>query len=401
MIGLSLDADFTVDYTHRLRFTAGVWASGNQVLAKVVASGSDPSDLPVRVQVFVDEGVIRAWPLLIEQVDRYCGAHASAMTLRGGVSPVPGGEVCKNDRAIVDGVLQSIHDAQLCRRSYVVAVGGGAVLDAVGFAASIAHRGVRLIRMPTTTLAQADSGVGVKNGVNAFGKKNYLGTFIPPWAVIHDERFLETLADRDWRGGFSEAVKVALVKDRSFFNHIVATIGGINQRDPGAACPIIRRSTQLHLMHIVNGGDPFELTAARPLDMGHWAAHKLEQMTGFELRHGEAVAIGLAVDTLYSNLMGLLSDLETQAVLGALSRLGFTLFHEAMHDTDELLTGLNEFREHLGGRLTVTLLQGIGQPVDVHSIDPERMVEAIARLAVFEESRFFGDEPWAKELGGG
>ena len=93
----------------------------------------------------------------------------------------------------------------------MVAIGGGAVLDAVGYAAATAHRGVRLIRVPTTVLSQDDSAVGVKNGINAFGKKNFVGSFAPPHAVLNDFDLLRTLQDRDWRAGISEAVKVALL----------------------------------------------------------------------------------------------------------------------------------------------------------------------------------------------
>ena len=138
-------------------------------------------------------------------------------------------------------------------------LGGGAVLDAVGFAAAAAHRGVRLVRVPTTTLAQADSGVGVKNGINAFGKKNFLGTFSPPWAVINDEAFLQTLSDRDWRCGIAEAVKVALLKSERFFDQIGEAVPRLRMRDEQALIPIVRRSAWLHLHHITDGGDPFEL----------------------------------------------------------------------------------------------------------------------------------------------
>src|SRR6202022_3179540 len=120
-------------------------------------------------------------------------------------------------------MLKVFHAAGLDRRSYVVVVGGGAVLDAVGFAASIAHRGIRLVRLPTTTLAQADSGVGVKNGVNLFGKKNWLGAFAVPWAVINDTAMLATLPDRDFVCGFSEAVKVFLLKDPAAFVGLCGT----------------------------------------------------------------------------------------------------------------------------------------------------------------------------------
>jgi 3-dehydroquinate synthase len=269
----------------------------------------------------------------------------------------------------------------------VLVIGGGAVLDAVGFAAATAHRGVRLIRFPTTTLAQADGGLGVKNGINVFGKKNFLGTFCTPWAVINDARFLTTLSDRDHRCGFSEAVKVALIKDASLFADLCADATSLAAREEEPTRRTVRRAADLHLRHIVEGGDPFELTVSRPLDYGHWSAHKLEQITRFELRHGEAVAIGVALDTLCSVGRGWLAPSSAGRVLSCLADLGFELDHEALSDTSSLLGGLEEFREHLGGRLTITLLREIGQPVDVHDMDATGVEAAVVDLRAWWSKR--------------
>jgi 3-dehydroquinate synthase len=262
-------------------------------------------------------------------------------------------------------------------------IGGGAVLDAVGFAAAIAHRGLRLVRLPTTTLAQADSGVGVKNAVNLFGKKNWLGTFAVPWAVINDTALLATLPDRDFVCGFSEAVKVSLLKDPAMFAALCSSAGAIQHRDLSAALPMIRASAEWHRRHITRGGDPFEAREARPLDFGHWSAHKLEAMTDFRLRHGEAVAIGLAIDTIYSSMVLGLPRAEADRVLRCLVDLGFALNHPAVHDTSSLFQGLEEFRQHLGGRLTLTMLRGVGDPIDVHEIDEPRMLASIDELKGF------------------
>jgi len=249
----------------------------------------------------------------------------------------------------------------------------------VGFAAPTAHRGVRLLRLPSTTLAQADAGIGVKNGVNAFGTKNFLGTFAVPWAVVNDEAFLATLADRDWRCGLSEAVKVALLKDERFFEAIETAAGRLADRDEQAMRPVVRRSAELHLQHIVTSGDPFELRGGRPLDFGHWSAHKLEQLTGFRMRHGEAVAIGVALDVVYSAMSGRLAGSDAARIVAVLEKLGFALHDPALRDP-ALFDGLEEFREHLGGRLTITLLEGIGRPVDVHEMDLGRLGDAVEQL---------------------
>ncbi len=374
---MQLDVPFAVDWVHRLRFTRDVFDVSNPTLVRAF----DPTRHgAARVIAFVDDGVLQAWPGLERKIETYAAAQGVAMELVG-VHAVVGGEACKNDQQLQYRLCRALHDARICRQSYVLAIGGGAVLDAVGFACAITHRGVRLVRLPTTTLSQDDSGVGVKNGINAFNKKNFLGAFATPWAVINDELFLTTLSDRDWRSGFSEAVKVALVKDAALFERLRANARAIARRDFEAAVPVIRRSAELHLRHITSGGDPFELTSARPLDFGHWAAHKLESMTHFELRHGEAVAIGVALDASYSALAGLLNPDDAREVVQCLCDLGFQLHDPVMRDTDTLLKGIEEFREHLGGRLTIAMLSGIGRQHDVHEVDLNLMRRAAEELA--------------------
>ena len=370
-----ITAPFSVPFIHRLRFTENAFSPQNLVLDEVLRYGS--AEPPFAV-AFFDEAVSEAWPDLEESAREYATARRW-MPLQ--TVTIPGGEESKNSPAVLERILQIVHDAGIDRQSYVMVVGGGAVLDAVGYAAAIAHRGVRLVRLPTTTLSQADSGVGVKNGVNAFGKKNYLGVFSPPWAVVNDQSLLSTLSDRDWRCGFAEVVKVGLVKNAALFEDIEAQAGRISERHLDAALPVIRKSAELHLRHITESGDPFEMTSARPLDFGHWAAHKLEQMTQFRLRHGEAVAIGLALDTVYSAETGLLSESDSVRVLDCLDGLGFRLYDEAIADTQVLLRGLDEFREHLGGDLKVAMVNGIGVSTDIHEIQPAAVRTSAERLA--------------------
>ncbi len=209
-----------------------------------------------------------------------------------------------------------------------------------------------------------------------------MGSFAVPWGVVNDAALLSTLGDRDWRCGFAEAVKVSLLNEPAFFERICGSAGRIADRDRAAADPVIRRSAYWHLTHITGGGDPFEAREARPLDFGHWSAHRLEAMTGFAVRHGEAVGIGLAIDCGYSRLVhGFPADAERR-VLRCPSGLRLPLRHPALADADGLMRGLEEFRQHLGGRLTVTLLRDVGQPVDVHEVDPAAMRRAIASVDV-------------------
>ncbi|HYF65139.1 MAG TPA: 3-dehydroquinate synthase [Herpetosiphonaceae bacterium] len=372
----SLQQDFSVPYRYQVCFTTDLFNPANPVLRDLIGAGSP--DQPARLAVFIDQGVLDHHPGLPAQIAAYA-AHGPAMALARDPWIFPGGEAIKNDRGRVDEVYAAVNDYAIDRHSYVVAIGGGAVIDLVGYAAATAHRGVRLIRVPTTVLAQNDAAVGVKTSVNLFGKKNFLGTFTPPFAVINDSRFLATLSDRDWRSGSAEAVKVALLKDPQFFAFIEDRAADLNRRELEPMLHLIHRCAELHLRHIA-GGDPFEFGSARPLDFGHWAAHKLEHLTGYELRHGEAVAIGMALDSAYARLAGHLDEADWRRIIGCLAALGFALDHPALDRPEALLRGLQEFREHLGGRLTITLLAGIGRPFEAHEMDEDTIRRAIALL---------------------
>jgi 3-dehydroquinate synthase len=178
-----------------------------------------------------------------------------------------------------------------------------------------------------------------------------------------------------------EAVKVSLLKDAKFFAELCREALRIRRREMGVCLPAIRRSAELHLGHITRGGDPFEMLEARPLDFGHWSAHKLEVLSEFSLRHGEAVAIGVAIDAVYSSLALGLPEEHAQQVLRCLCELGFTLDNPLLHDGDALFDGLEEFRQHLGGRLTLTMLAGIGQPTEVHEVNFNLMRQAIETVS--------------------
>ena len=388
----AIDVPFAVPFVHRMRFTHDVLGADRHVLAELL----EPSEGQLsQVQFWLDANVAAVHPGLPSKIHGFAAEFAHRIVLMGPPQTVPGGETLKNDIHALQPMLTEFHATRLDRRSYVVVIGGGAVLDTVGFAAAIAHRGLRLVRLPTTTLAQADSGVGVKNGVNLFHTKNWLGTFAVPWAVINDAHLLETLSDRDFLAGFSEAVKVALLKDPSLFEELCWAAPRIRRRDMSVCLPIIRRSAELHLDHIAQGGDPFEMLQSRPLDFGHWSAHKLEAMSGFELRHGEAVAIGIAIDTVYASLALGLDPGGATRVVACLTQLGFALDHPQLSDLPQLLTGLEEFRQHLGGRLTLTMLQGIGQSMEVHAIDRKLMGRAVeqVRQSVRRSLRRFSTRP--------
>ncbi|MFN6560303.1 MAG: 3-dehydroquinate synthase [Nostoc sp. ChiSLP01] len=378
-----------VTFKYDVHFTRGLFELENSLLAQVIAGNGEIT--PKRVLVVVDGGVLNYQKGLLKKLALYAERYADVLTLTDEPIIVPGGEAVKNDSKFIEQIHQRIDAAGLCRHSYAIAIGGGAVLDMVGYAAATAHRGIRLLRVPTTVLGQNDSGVGVKNGINAFGKKNFLGTFMPPYAVLNDFDFITSLDDRDWRSGIAEAVKVALIKDADFFNFIMTYADRLANRDMEIMEKLIYRCSQLHLEHIAGGGDPFEMGSSRPLDFGHWAAHKLEHLTNYSLRHGEAVAIGIALDTTYSYLTGRLLQSEWQRVLVTLKKLGFTLYVSALTQEldrpdhpNSIFRGITEFREHLGGKLTITLVEGIGQGIEVNQVDLSFYKHAISLLRDWE-----------------
>ena len=286
----------------------------------------------------------------------------------------------------MERIWERIHQRRICRHSFVVAVGGGALLDLAGFAAATAHRGIRHIRIPTTTLSQGDGGVGVKNGVNYFGKKNWVGSFAIPHAVVNDLDFLRQLPIPQRRAGIIEAIKVSLIRDRSLFEEMEGMAGRLANLEEQALETVIRRSAELHMNHIACGGDPFELGSARPLDFGHWSAHKLEQISNFRIGHGEAVAIGMAIDLIYARRRGLISAEHEQRALGLIRGVGFDLYAPelVMRQNGELVIvrGLEEFREHLGGELTITLVTGIGQATEVHELDTTLLPAVLEEMAL-------------------
>ena len=369
-----------VTWQLRVFFTEDVFAPDNPVLRNALADSAQR-----KVLVVLDDALSQAQPELEPKIEIYFYPRAASLKLVRPPLLVGGSETAKNSPLIVEEIQSHLNRHHIDRHSYLVAVGGGALLDVAGLAAATTHRGVRLVRIPTTTLGQADSGVGVKNGINAFGKKNFIGTFAPPYAVINDFNLLATLQPHDKRGGYIEAVKVACIRDPKFFVELEAAAQKLVAFDPDAMKHLIRRCAELHLDHIATGGDPFEMGSARPLDFGHWAAHKLEQLSGFSLSHSDAVAIGIALDVIYSRNAGLLSADSTTRILNLIRQLGFPVYTDKLFSANDagqlnLLAGLEEFREHLGGQLTITLLEEIGRGVEVHSMDESKIIAALHEL---------------------
>ena len=330
----------------------------------------------VKLLVLVEQNVATHFPSLSEELKVFLANVPFERTIE---HILPGGEACKNNEALVHEVLDLTVTHKIDRHSYIMAIGGGAFVDMIGYAATIAHRGINLIRLPTTVLGQNDAGVGVKNAVNYQNRKNYVGTFATPALVINNYQFIHSLDIRDKRAGIAEAIKVALIKDVAFFNELESNASKLGEFDKAAMKSMIYQCAKLHVEHICHNGDPFERGSARPLDFGHWFAHALEEECEFELRHGEAVAIGILIDSYYSWRAGWISHQDYLRIKMTLEHIGFSFDHPAIQRVD-INAALEKFREHLGGELCITMLDAIGQGKEVNEIDLAIVNDAICTI---------------------
>ena len=370
-----VDQRIVVPYEFPVIFTDHVFSPENTALRSALLRLEETR--PPRAMVYVDSAADAATPGLATAAAAWC--QKWEITLAAPPRIVHGGEAVKNDWPAAQLLIQEMLELRMDRHAYVIIAGGGAVLDAVGFAASLVHRGLRVIRIPTTALAQCDGGVGVKTAVNFAGGKNAIGTFAPPFAVLNDFQFLPALADREWRGGVAEAFKVAIIRDRPFFEFLCENAPAFPAREPGPMRHLVQRCAELHLEHIRAGGDPFEMGRARPLDFGHWSAHKLELLSNFRIGHGDAVAAGVALDSAYAAAQGWIAEADFQRIHRGLSQSGFPLWYPEMEDP-RLLDGLREFQEHLGGELCITFPNGIGQRREESSVSVEVISASLNRL---------------------
>jgi 3-dehydroquinate synthase len=378
----------TVPFAYPVYFGRGLFDPVNSLLAEVLA-GTGPDQRP-RLMVFVDRGILNSSPAMVHRIEAWLAAWSHQCNAVAPPVVWEGGEMAKTGWEGLKRCAELIVAQRLDRQSYVVAVGGGALLDLVGLATALIHRGLRLVRVPTTVLAQNDAGVGVKNGIDVWSTKNLIGTFAPPFAVINDYDFLDLLDDTDWRGGIAEAFKVAIIKDRSFFESLRQSAPALMRRDRAAMEFLVKRCAELHLAHIREGGDPFEMGSARPLDFGHWLAHQLEMLSGYRVRHGQAVSVGMAVDCLLAESIGWLTRTETEAVLEGLRSVGLPVWDAVLDQRQPdgrrtILEGLETFREHLGGQLTLTLPRGLGARAEVNAVDMVRLEQVFEQLARSEK----------------
>ena len=260
------------------------------------------------------------------------------------------------------------------RNDVVVALGGGVIGDLVGFAAAVLRRGVRFVQVPTSLLAQVDSSVGGKTGINAPQGKNLIGAFHQPSLVLADISALNSLRDRDFLAGYGEVVKYGLLGDAAFFEWQENNADRIIRRDPDALAYAVRRSVEMKAEIVVR--DETEQGDRALLNMGHTFCHALEAATGYSdrLLHGEGVAIGCALAFELSSQMGLCAQEDPSRVRQLLAEMGMKVglndIPGDLPDAAALVELMGQDKKVIGGKLHFILARGIGDAFvtsDVHA----------------------------------
>jgi 3-dehydroquinate synthase len=269
----------------------------------------------------------------------------------------PAGETSKN-MAILTAIIETMEKAMLGRDTVVIAFGGGTVGDIAGFAAGVFKRGVPVIQIPTTTVAQADSAIGGKTGVDSSVSKNAFGVFWSPAAVFIDVAVLKTLDDRQFRAGLVESVKHALIADAEYYEYLEKNIDAILARDADVLEAIAYRNCRIKAA--VVEADPFEKNQRRVLNYGHTIGHAVESASNYQLLHGEAVAIGLIGAGLIEEQLGLAKPPRIARIKAVLERLNVPTKIPANMKKSELLDLLRYDKKALTRWPRFVLLDRIG-----------------------------------------
>lgn len=348
-----------------IRFKRGCLSPAAPELAQMLMR-REPSK-PARAIPVVDSGLLLARPRLLQELGAYARAHNISLCEE---ALLPGGARARLGEDYAASLRERFHQASLDRHCHVLALGGGSLQDAAAFAAATYRRGLRLTRLPSTVLSQCATASAMRCGLDALGGKDILGCFAPPFGLLIDTELPETQDERSRRFGVAEALRAALVHDARFFEWLKDQPSPLERADE-----LTRRAALLGLEHVLHGGDPFEHGQGRRLDFGGWAAPRLEQAG---LTHGEALAVGMALDTVLSTLLSGLHLAEAQQILQLLEHLGLPLWHEALERLDE--TALEEYRRQQGGTLAVTLLRRPGGAMLASEVPYNALREAVKQL---------------------
>jgi 3-dehydroquinate synthase len=288
---------------------------------------------------------------------------------------LPDGEAHKT-LATASRLLDVLVANRLGRDAAVVALGGGVVGDIAGFAAACYQRGIAYVQAPTTLLAQVDSSVGGKTGVNHPGGKNLIGAFYQPVAVVTDTSTLETLAPREMRAGLAEIIKYGLIRDATLYEWLQANIARLLAHDPQALAHAIRRSCEIKAEIV--GGDEREQGERALLNLGHTFGHALESATAYaRWLHGEAVGVGLLMAASMSQACGTLGADEVESLRGLVERTGLPTTAREV-PAEQVLERMKIDKKVKAGRIRLVLLRGVGDAY-VTGDYPDRALEATVR----------------------
>jgi len=289
----------------------------------------------------------------------------------------------------LEKVSEALIGARIERNDLVVALGGGVVGDLAGFAAAILRRGVDFVQVPTSLLAQVDSSVGGKTGINSPQGKNLLGAFHQPVLVVADTSVLDTLSPRQFRAGYAEVAKYGLLGDAAFFNWLEANHGDIFAGGPAREHAI---ATSCRAKAAIVARDERETGDRALLNLGHTFGHALEAATGFSDRlfHGEGVAIGMVLAAEFSAEAGMISGDDAARIKSHLAAVGLPtslqdiagFSQERLADADTLMALMAQDKKVKRGRLVFILLQAIGRAVIISDVEPSRVRDFLkAKLA--------------------
>lgn len=295
-----------------------------------------------------------------------------------GVVTIPDGEEHKN-LATVERVYHELLALNLDRKSFLLALGGGVVTDLAGFVASTFLRGIAYYQIPTSLLAQVDSSVGGKTGVNLEEGKNLVGTFYQPRGVFIDLSFLDTLPEREYREGLAEAVKTAFLEGEAFVSFLLENSTGILQREKAVLEEVVSKSI-LFKKEIVEK-DEKEEGLRSILNYGHTIGHALEKATGYGiLRHGEAVSVGMRGEALLARELGLSTQEVCRTQIEVLERLGLPLRVSQRVELCSFFSALRKDKKREAGSIRFTLLQDLGKPVTGVEVQEEDVLRVLPEL---------------------
>jgi 3-dehydroquinate synthase len=293
----------------------------------------------------------------------YRSGRLGTATWTGETLTIPSGEKSKS-RDSWARLTDELLERRFGRDSGLIALGGGVTGDLAGFVAATYMRGLPYLQVPTTLLAMLDASVGGKTGVDTPRGKNLIGAFHPPAAVIADPLTLATLSDREYRGGLAEAVKHGLVADLAYFEWMEAEAPALTRRDPGTVARLVRRSVEIKAE--VVSGDERDSGRRSILNAGHTVAHALEQVSQYQLPHGEAVALGLIVECQLAERLGIAPAGVRGRVARLLARLGLPEHLPQGVASDAMLESMAGDKKNRGTQIRFALPSAVGH---IHKVD--------------------------------